>query len=115
MDIENVDVLKEETLSSIVYMDLIYWSFRSSSRRVCGCAIVILASCEDNFIRIHENLVQYPSDNISNVTTELDRIPFNTGFTKAKLIYIIIKPCQFSSKKESSHKVILSICTYIKL
>ena len=68
MDIENVDILTETNL--VENMDLIYWSFRSSSRRGWGWAIVILASCEDNFIRIHENLVQYPSDNISNITTE---------------------------------------------
>ena len=52
-------------------MDLLYWSVRSSSWRggdgVKGVdgGIVILVSCEHHFIRVHENLVQHPSNNIS--------------------------------------------------
>ena len=33
--------------------------------------IVILASCEHNFIRVHESLVQHPSNNISILTAVL--------------------------------------------
>ena len=33
--------------------------------------MVILASCEHPYIRIHENLVQYPSNNISIVLDKL--------------------------------------------
>ena len=32
-----------------------------------GWGIVILASCDYHFIRVHENLVQHPSNNISNI------------------------------------------------
>ena len=49
-------------------MDLIFWSVSSSSRRrdkrVKG-GIAILARYVHNFTRVHENLVQYPSNNIS--------------------------------------------------
>ena len=52
-------------------MDLINWSVRSSSRRggdgVKG-GVVILASCEYYFIRVHENLLQHPSNYISIIT-----------------------------------------------
>ena len=62
MDIEYVDVLTGENLSSIqvANMDLIYWSVRSSSRRggygeVDG-GKVVLASCEHNFIKMWCNI-----------------------------------------------------------
>ena len=52
-------------------MDLIYWSVNSSSRRLGGGGfkkwmgvIVILANCEYDTIRVHENLVHHPNDNI---------------------------------------------------
>ena len=51
-------------------MDLIYWSFCSSSMRggydVKGVDVgnVILSGCEYHFIRAHKNLVQHPSYNI---------------------------------------------------
>ena len=41
-------------------MDLIYWSVRSSSRRGWGKG----GSCAYQFITVHENLVQNPSNNI---------------------------------------------------
>ena len=53
-------------------MDLIYESVSSSSKwggyRVKGKyeSITILASCEYQFIRVHDNLVQHPSNNISS-------------------------------------------------
>ena len=62
-----MDILTGEFLSSteIAY---IYWSVRSSSRReglgLRGWNIVILASCEYQFIRVHENLVQHQSNYI---------------------------------------------------
>ena len=52
-------------------MDLIYWSVRSFSSRggivekeVDG-GTIIKARCEHKFIRVLENLVQHPSNNIS--------------------------------------------------
>ncbi len=48
------------------------FSVHSSSRRggdeikMVDGGIVILASCEYHFIRVHENLVQHPSNFISN-------------------------------------------------
>ena len=54
-------------------MDLIYQSVRSSSRSsgdgVKGCMCDILASCEFHSIRVNENLVQHPSNDISNQLT----------------------------------------------
>ena len=48
-------------------MDLAYWSLRSFSRREVDGGkrelmvdILILASCEHHFIRLHGNLVQHP-------------------------------------------------------
>ena len=56
-------------------MNFIYWLVRSYNRwrgdrvkRWIG-GIVILASCEYDFIRVDENHVQYPSNNISIVHT----------------------------------------------
>ena len=55
-------------------MTLIYWSVRSSSWRkvdvVMGLdgGIVILASCENYFNGVHENLVQHPSNYTSNAS-----------------------------------------------
>ena len=51
-------------------MDHIYWSVCSSSRRGGYGAkdyggIVVLASCEHHFLRVHKNLVQHPNNNIS--------------------------------------------------
>ena len=65
MDIEYVDILTGEKLSSILVanMYLIYWSVRSFIRRGGICLkgsdedIVILGSCMYYFIRVHENLV----------------------------------------------------------
>ena len=51
-------------------MDLIYWSVRLPSRRVgdevngVDGRIVILVSCEFHFIKVHENLVQHPSNKL---------------------------------------------------
>ena len=52
-------------------MELIYWPVRSSSwvggNGVDGAegGIIFLASCEHPFIRVHKNLVQHTSNNIS--------------------------------------------------
>ena len=76
MDIVYVDILTGENSSSIkvANMELVYWSVHSSRRRggnevreVDG-VIVFLANCKNNFITVHENLVQHPSNYISIVT-----------------------------------------------
>ena len=60
-----MDILTGENLTSIQLpnMVIICQSVRSSS----GAAVdvVIPAVCEHHFIRVHENLVQHPSNNIS--------------------------------------------------
>ena len=75
-----VDMLTGENLSSIYrpYFDLIYWSVRSSSKRrgnvVKGDwmrSIDNLARREYYFIRVHANLVQHPSNNISIIPSSL--------------------------------------------
>ena len=53
-------------------MDLIYWSvFHQVGGEGMGKGneggFVILASCKHHFFRVHENLVQHPSNNISLV------------------------------------------------
>ena len=59
-----------ENLSSIwvANMDIPYWLVHSYSRWGGGKGldrnIVILASCEYRFLRVPENLVQHPSNNI---------------------------------------------------
>ena len=59
-------------------MDLIYWSVHSYSRRGGENVEVVdrgyqyfLASCEYYFVRVHENLVQHPSNNISIVNVSI--------------------------------------------
>ena len=55
-------------------MDLIYWLVRSSSKR-CGYGLKEVDKkiycCENHFIRVHEKLVQYPSNNISIYTENI--------------------------------------------
>ena len=49
-------------------MNLIYWSVCSSGKEMgkgLDEGIVILASCKHHFIRVYDNLVQLPSNNIS--------------------------------------------------
>ena len=65
-------VMMRDDSTGIAKMDLTYVSVRSSSRRVGGWwggGIVFLASCEHYFIRVHEYLVQHPSNNISIILT----------------------------------------------
>ena len=68
--IEYMDILIGENLSSNLgaYMELIYCSVRSSSGRgwvwwMVG--ILILTSYAYQFIRVDENIVQHPNNNIS--------------------------------------------------
>ena len=49
--------------------------------------IVILASWEYHFIRVHENLVQYPSNYISIVTVLFCCLPGKKETVAVKLIY----------------------------
>ena len=42
--------------------------------------IVLLASCEQNFIRVYENLVQHPSNNISIIMLNVQNIEFKTTY-----------------------------------
>ena len=65
-----MDILTGKNLSiSVGSIDLIHWSVCSSSRRdgVKGWMEykVIIASYEYHFIRVHENLVQHSSNNMS--------------------------------------------------
>ena len=48
--------------------------------------IVILSSCEYYFIRVHENLVQHPSDNISIVSASCQG---SVGFEFARDLIIV--------------------------
>ena len=64
-----MDILTGENLSSVQLpnMELIYCSVRSSSRRGADGVKrgnVILVSCKHQINRVHENLVQHPSNNI---------------------------------------------------
>ena len=56
MDIEYVDILTSDNLQSIqlANINLIYWSIGQFFHRVGGE--------EYNFIRVHENMVQHPSN-----------------------------------------------------
>ena len=76
MNIEYVDILTREYLSTTW---LICGSVRSFSRSgrdiikgVDGC-IIILGNFELYLISIHENLVQHPSNHISNVLDNLKK------------------------------------------
>ena len=70
MDLEYVDILTR--VASQAYMNLIYCSVCSSSRKGgdvmiivwMGC-FVILDSCKYHFTRVHANLVHHPSNDIS--------------------------------------------------
>ena len=56
-------------------MDLIYLPDHPEREEIGGKGaiggIVILASCKYYFIRIHENMMQHPSNNISIVSPQL--------------------------------------------
>ena len=71
--------------TKVAYLGLMYWSVRSSSKKGGKGEgnegdIFILASCEHHFIRVHEKLVQHPSNNIS--------IPFTVHYRD--FLYIIL-------------------------
>ena len=79
MDIEYVNILTGENLSSIKVASMvpIYWQFvypveeeGIGFKRWMGEGIVSLASCECHFINVHENLAQHPSNNISIPTVD---------------------------------------------
>ena len=74
-----MDILTVENLSSIkvANIDLINWSVRLSSRKELDelkrgwiLGVVISASCEFYFIRVHKNLVQHPINNKSINSSE---------------------------------------------
>ena len=62
-----MDILtgENEWLILLANIDFRYWSVGSSSKSGGDGwgNIVILASCEHQFIRVHENVVQNPSNN----------------------------------------------------
>ena len=71
-----VDILtgKKLSLIKLAIMDLIQWSVRSYNRRGGNGddgSIIILASCEHHYIRVHINLVQHSSNNISIFKTPI--------------------------------------------
>ena len=51
----------------VATLDLIHWLVLSSSRRKRG--IIILASWKDHYIKVGENMVQYPSNYIRDFGT----------------------------------------------
>ena len=71
-------------------MNLIYWPVHSCSRMRgwMGC-IVILASCEYHFNRVHENLEQHPSNNISKWQI------YDEGFLLYNAIFLHKFSCKF--------------------
>ena len=71
------DILTGENLSSI---NLLIWTSFIGQFGKGGWigGIVILASCEHNFIRVHENLVQYPSNNISIPNREMGQLAYTS-------------------------------------
>ena len=89
-----VDILTGENLSSIqvANMDIFYWSVRSFSRRGGNGIgnVVSLDSCRFHVNRIHENLVQHPS----NIISILPHIIFICAFTPAQYNVILIQICQ---------------------
>ena len=74
-----VDILtgKKMSLVKLAIMDLIQWSVRSYNRRGGDgelrwmWVILFLASCEHHYIRVHINLVQHSSNNISIFKTPI--------------------------------------------
>ena len=78
-----MDLLTGKKLSSnqLANKDLIHWSVSLFSWKG-GVGIVILVSCEYYFIRVHENMVQHPSYNISITTFKIaSRELTSRGFT----------------------------------
>ena len=82
MDIVYVDILTEENLSSI---QVVQWSsfigqfFYPVGGEGMGYkgwmrVIIILASCKHHFIRVHEYLVQHPSNNIYRLGHRTTRV-----------------------------------------
>ena len=67
MDIIIRGYIDRGNLSSILiaYMDLFCWTISYSSVREGDRVNRYLASCEYHIIRVHENLVQHPSNNLS--------------------------------------------------
>ena len=77
-------------------MDLIFWSARSSSRRegdgvkgVDGVYSFFFGSYEPHFIRVHENLEQHPSNNISIFILLSAEINFSADVS---VLYHVIVP-----------------------
>ena len=65
-----VDIMTGENNSTIVNMDITYWSGASSRRggnkvKWMDGGIIIISSYQFHFIRVHDNLVKYSSNNKS--------------------------------------------------
>ena len=72
--------------------------------RVWLGGIVILASCEHQFIRVHENLVQHPSNNI---LIPVQKLPINFSL-------IFIARSRVGEKFELS-KILFNLCIILSL
>ena len=57
-----MDILTWDNIVNLANMDLINWPVCLSSRRGGD---VVKGSCDHHFIGVHDNLGQYPSNNIS--------------------------------------------------
>ena len=114
-----VDILTRVNLSPIQLsnMDLVYRSVRSSSRRWMG-SIIILASCEHNFIRLHDNLVHHPSNNISILKYSF-KIPINKyTLISFHIEYYLLRFDQqlhFQCSFERSHDLYYIALLYLQL
>ena len=97
MDIEYID--KEIFVVSSVCYHGFHWSVhpvrgRGWDKRSC---IVILASSDFNFIRVHENLVQHPSNNISIVIIHPKR-KFKKNFAFVDTVFLFVYPKKYQTK-----------------
>ena len=56
-------------------------------------SIVILASCKHHFIRVHENLVQHPSNNISIIISLSQSLTLTAFISCIEASYALTTNC----------------------
>ena len=82
MDIEYMDILgKNHQFRLLIWTSFIGQFVRQVGGKGdgvkdgMGCIVIVIASCQYHFIRMHENLVQHPSNNIISIlVTEVPNI-----------------------------------------